>query len=168
MNSLLSLRVKLLERLRDLGLLALRVWLSQEFILAGVTKLSGGFHAPDWFAMLVFPPVLRALPIDVNWTVAGLGEIGMGTALLLGLFSRASAIGLLFITWVAVYTVHFDLGWAGWNEIETTMGQGFKVPLMIAIMLWTILTQGAGRYAVDAWMSERPPVQRMPRPDDPI
>jgi len=25
----------------------------------------------------------------------------------------------------AVYSVHFDLGWAGWNQIETDDGQGF-------------------------------------------
>lgn len=162
--SLLSWRASPLEAVRDaardLGLLALRLWLAQEFVSAGVTKLSGGFEAPEWFAALSFPPVLRALPVDANWTLAGLGEIGLGAALCLGLFSRAAALGLLFITWVAVYTVHFDLGWAGWREIETEAGQGFKVPLMMAVMLLAIVTQGAGRYAVDAWRSRRAPVLR--------
>lgn len=163
-SSLLSWRASPLEAVRDaardLGLLALRLWLAQEFVSAGVTKLSGGFQAPEWFAALSFPPVLRALPVDANWTLAGLGEIGLGAALCLGLFSRAAALGLLFITWVAVYTVHFDLGWAGWREIETEAGQGFKVPLMMAVMLLAIVTQGAGRYAVDAWRSRRAPVLR--------
>lgn len=158
-NSLLSWRVRLLEAARDavhdLGLLALRLWLAQEFVSAGVTKLSGGWQAPEWFAALSFPPVLRALPVDANWALAGLGEIGLGAALCLGLFSRAAALGLLFITWVAVYTVHFDLGWAGWREIDTEAGQGFKVPLMMAIMLLAIVTQGGGRYAVDAWRARR-------------
>ncbi|MCH8179083.1 MAG: DoxX family protein [Proteobacteria bacterium] len=158
-NSLLSWRERLLEAARDgvhdLGLLALRLWLAQEFVAAGLTKLSGGWQAPEWFAALQFPPLLRALPVDANWTLAGLGEVGLGLALCLGLFSRASALGLLFITWVAVYTVHFDLGWAGWNAIDTEAGQGFKVPLMMAVMLCAIVTQGGGRYAVDAWRQGR-------------
>lgn len=47
--------------------------------------------------------------------------------------------------------MHFDLGWAGWNQIETEQGQGFKVPLMLALMLLAVLTQGGGQYALDAW-----------------
>lgn len=163
-SSSLSWRVRLLESARgcieDLGLLGLRLWLAQEFVSAGVTKLSGGWQAPEWFAALSFPPVLRALPVDANWALAGLGEIGLGAALCLGLFSRAAALGLLFITWVAVYTAHFDLGWAGWREIDTEAGQGFKVPLMMALMLLAIVTQGGGRYAVDAWRARRVPLLR--------
>lgn len=149
MHSLLFWRAKALEWIADLGLLAARLWVAQEFVFAGVTKLSGGLHAPDWFAALHFPLVVRWLPIDVNWVVAGVGEITFGTALALGLCSRFASIALLFITYVAVYSVHFDLGWAGWNQIETDAGQGFKVPLMLAVMLGVTLTQGAGRYSLD-------------------
>ncbi len=167
MNSLLSWRAKALELVRDLGLLGLRLWLAQEFVKAGYTKLAGGLDAPEWFAGLDFPPVVAWLPVQANWVAAGVGELVLGTAILLGLFSRASAIGLLFITYVAVYTVHFDLGWAGWNQIDADAGQGFKVPLMLALMLWTILTQGAGRFALDAWpaLSQRfMPVAATTRP----
>lgn len=152
MNSLLLWREKALEMIRDLGLLGLRLWVAQEFIMAGYIKLSGGVHAPDWFAQLDFPAVVRWLPVDANWVVAGVGELVFGSAMILGLFSRFAAMGLLFITYVAVYTVHFDLGWSGWNQIETDAGQGFKVPLMLAIMLFAVLTQGAGKYALDAWL----------------
>lgn len=151
MNFLLSWREKALEATNGLGLLALRLWVGQEFVLAGYTKLSGGFEAPEWFAALDFPAIVAWLPIQTNWVAAGVGEMVLGTALTLGLFSRLAAVGLLFITYVAVYTVHFDLGWGGWNQIETEAGQGFKVPLMLAIMLMAIVTQGGGQYAVDAW-----------------
>lgn len=153
MNFLLSWREKALEAINDLGLLALRLWVGQEFVLAGYTKLSGGLEAPEWFTALDFPAVVRWLPVQTNWVTAGVGEMVLGTALMLGLFSRFAAVGLLFITYVAVYTVHFDLGWAGWNQIETEAGQGFKVPLMLAIMLVALVTQGGGQYAVDAWRS---------------
>ena len=151
MNFLLSWREKALEAAADLGLLGLRVWVAQEFIQSGLVKVSGGWQAPEWFAQLDFPDLVAWLGPDLNWAVAGWGELALGVAVLLGLFSRASAVGLLFITWVAVYTVHFDLGWVGWNQIETEQGQGFKVPLMLGLMLLAIVTQGPGRYAVDAW-----------------
>ena len=61
---------------------------------------------------------------------------------------------MLFITWVAVYTVHFDLGWAGWNQIEAEQGLGFKVPAMLAIMLLAVVTQGGGQYALDTFLSK--------------
>lgn len=151
MNSLLFWRAKALDVLRDLGLLALRVWVAQEFLMAGWTKVQAGTTAPEWFAQLQFPPVLTWLGPDLNWVLAGWGELFFGAAILIGVFSRFAAMGLLFITWVAVYTVHFDLGWAGWNQIDSEQGMGFKVPLMLAVMLWAIITQGPGRYAVDAW-----------------
>lgn len=150
MNSLLSLRAKLLDRLDGIGLLALRLWAGQEFLMAGWGKLSSGLSAPEWFAGLDFPFPLQMLGADLNWLAAGAGELALGMALILGLFSRFAALGLLFITYVAVYTVHFDLGWAGWNQIETEQGLGFKVPAMLALMLLTVLTQGGGRYALDA------------------
>jgi putative oxidoreductase len=132
------------------GLLALRLWLGQEFILAGWTKLSSGLTAPEWFAGLDYPFPVSLLPPDLNWVVAGTGELVLGALLVVGLLTRLSALGLLFITWVAVYTVHFDLGWAGWNQIESSDGLGYKVPLMMAVMLLALLTQGAGRQSLDA------------------
>jgi len=142
-------------RLDGLGLLALRLFAGQEFLLAGLGKLQHGFRAPEWFAGLDFPAPLQLLGPDLNWQTAGLGETLLGVALLLGLGGRLAALGLLFITWVAVYTVHFDLGWAGWNQIDTDAGQGFKVPLMLGLMLLTVLTQGSGPYSLDAWWCRR-------------
>lgn len=142
-----------LAKLRDagdgLGLLTMRIWLAQEFFVAGWMKLSYGRHAPEWFAGLSFPLPLNFLSADLNWLAAGIGESVLSIMLLLGLQARFASIGLLFITWVAVYTVHSDLGLAGWNQIDTEMGQGFKLPLMMVCMLLTVLTQGAGRWSAD-------------------
>lgn len=159
MNSWTTWRVQALEpfvqrvsqSLQDLGLLGLRLFAGQEFLLAGWTKLSGGLQPPDWFSGLAFPFPHGLLGPQPNWLVAGAGELLLGAALMLGLFSRLAALGLLYITYIAVYTVHFDLGWAGWNQIETEQGLGFKVPLMLGLMLLAIVTQGDGQYTVDAW-----------------
>jgi len=155
MNSWLSLKDKLLERLAPAGPLLLRLWLAQEFINAGWIKLSGGLSAPDWFRELNFPVPVRWLSADLNWVTAGVLETGLGLLLLIGLFGRLASLGLLVVTWVAVYSVHFDLGWAGWEQIETDAGQGFKVPLMIGLMLWALLSSGMGRWSVDGWWSGR-------------
>lgn len=156
MNSLLtSIASSARERTDGLGLLALRLFVAQEFFQAGLMKVSAGWTAPEWFAGLDFPPMLAWLGPDLNWVAAGLGEVVLGAAIGLGLLSRLAALGLMFITWVAVYTVHFDLGWAGWSQIETEGGLGFKVPLMLGLMCLAILTQGAGRFSVDAWLCGR-------------
>ncbi len=155
MNSSTTWRAKLSQRapelLQDLGLLGLRLFAGQEFLLAGWTKLAGGLQAPEWFAALAFPFPHGLLGPQLNWLVAGALELLLGAALILGLGSRLAALGLLYITYVAVYTVHFDLGWAGWNQIETEQGLGYKVPLMLGLMLLAVLTQGGGQYALDAW-----------------
>ncbi|MES2091192.1 MAG: DoxX family protein [Pseudomonadota bacterium] len=153
MSSWLTLRAKAVDHLDGLGLLALRLWIGHEFVMAGYTKLSGGLSAPDWFAGLVFPFPHHWLGADLNWLIAGTGEVILGAALVLGVFSRLASIGLLYITYVAIYTVHFDLGWTGWNQIDTADGLGFKVPLMLAVMLLAIVTQGGGKYSLDALTS---------------
>ncbi len=155
MNSWLSLRAKALALLDGVGLVLLRLWVGQEFVLAGYTKLSSGIHAPEWFAGLSFPFPLGLLPADLNWVAAGLGEVVLGSALILGYCSRLSALGLLFITYVAVYSVHFDLGWAGWNQIESDAGLGFKVPLMLVVMLLALVAQGGGRYSLQTCIADQ-------------
>jgi putative oxidoreductase len=155
-SSLTSIACSARDRIDGIGLLALRLFLAQEFVQAGLMKVSAGFTAPEWFAGLDFPPMLAWLGPDLNWVAAGFGEVALGTAIGLGLFGRLAALGLLFITWVAVYTVHFDLGWAGWNQIETDGGLGFKVPLMLALMCLAVLTQGPGRWSLDhLWCARR-------------
>jgi len=154
------------EHLDGWSLLALRLFVAQEFMQAGWMKVSAGFTAPAWFAGLDFPPMLAWLGPDLNWVAAGFGEVALGAAIAVGLFGRLAALGLLFITWVAVYTVHFDLGWAGWNQIDTEAGQGFKVPLMLGLMLLTLLLQGAGRISLDSWLNTLLERHRMLRRHD--
>ena len=154
-SSLTSIACSAREHADGLGLLALRLFVAQEFFQAGVMKLSAGLTAPEWFAGLDFPLMLAWLGPDLNWIAAGLGEVILGAAIAVGLFGRLAALGLMFITWVAVYTVHFDLGWTGWNQIDAEGGLGFKVPLMLGLMCLVVLTQGSGRWSIDGWWRKR-------------
>ena len=137
------------QQISDGGLLLLRLWLGQEFLYAAWQKLSGDWAPPDWFLQLDFPVWHQWLGPQLNWSAAGLAEWVLGLALLAGLYTRWAASGLLYITWVAAYTVHFDLGWAGWRAIETDDGLGFKVPLMMALMLLVLLGHGGGRWTLN-------------------
>jgi len=109
------------EKIDGLGLLLLRLWVGQEFALAGFRKLSSGWTAPSWFAGLDFPIFVGWLPASLNWGIAGVAELLLGIALVLGIASRTASLGLLFITYVAVYSVHFDLGWAGGTRSTAMM-----------------------------------------------
>lgn len=159
MNLSTFLKSKPIDPLQAFALLALRLWVAQEFFLAGLTKLSAGLHAPEWFAGLTFPLPVSLLPPDLNWVLAGATEIGLSLLLVLGLFGRLAAVGLLFVTWVAIYSVHFDLGWAGWNEIDTEQGLGYKVPLMIGLMLCQLLSTGMGQWSLDTWRTQKQSTQ---------
>ncbi|MDI9335967.1 MAG: hypothetical protein QM520_02905 [Gammaproteobacteria bacterium] len=104
------------------------------YFFPGLMKLQHGLPAPDWFMGLDFPFPQNYLPVSVNWLMAGVGEVLLAILLLTPL-SGLAALGLLYITFVAVYTSHFDaLGWSGWNDPS----DGFKIPLMYALMLATI------------------------------
>ncbi len=135
-------------RLEGSGLLVLRLWVGYEFANAGWLKLQD-LTPPGWFIDLHFPFPNSLLSHALNWGAAGLMESLLGLALIVGVYSRLASWSLLYVTYVAVYTVHFDLGWAGWNQIDTDQGLGFKVPLMLGLMLFTIVSQGPGRYSVD-------------------
>ncbi len=129
--------------------LILRVWIAQVFFFAGYGKVTQGLTAPEWFANLSFPPLINLLPADISWMLAGYGEVIFSLFLLVGFFGRFSVLGLLFITWVAIYTVHFDLGFAGWDQIKTDMGSGFKIPLMLVVMQLSLFFMGMGKCSVD-------------------
>ncbi len=135
--------------MQNMSILLLRLWLAQEFLYAAFQKLMSGMHPPSWFATLDFPWPLIWLGPQLNWLAASYGELLFGLALVAGIFTRMAALGLLFITYVAVYTVHFDLGWAGWRLIETDAGNGFKVPLMMGLMLFILAANGAGEWSLD-------------------
>lgn len=103
------------------------------FLIAGWGKFRYGFTPPEWFVGLDFPWPQSQLPVQLNWIAAIGGELLLPW-LLFTRFRILGVLGLIYICFVAVYTSHFDLGWAGWNDPE----DGFKIPLMYAIGLLAV------------------------------
>jgi len=117
MNVLLDLQ-KLLDKVRAidfLGPLALRIYLTPIFILAGSNKLSNIEGVAYWFEGLGLPaPTLMAY-------LAGWTELLGGIALLIGLAVRWLAIPLMFTMIVAAATAHWENGWHVLPEAELTV-----------------------------------------------
>lgn len=89
-----------------LGPLALRLYLSPIFILAGYNKLSD-LDSTSWYfgeALGMPAPMLMAI-------LAGATEFIGGILLLIGLLTRWVAIPLMFTMIVAAATAHWDNGW---------------------------------------------------------
>ncbi len=137
--------------------LLLRILLAYEFFDAGLSKWSG----ENWFDDLTFPFPFNLLPTQVNWLLAMGLELVAPVALVLGLSVRFFSAALLMLTWVAILAVHWPAQWQTWAELwrgyaVTDQGYGnFKLPLMYAMMLLSLLLSGAGRLSLDSWLTEK-------------
>ena len=138
--------------------LALRLVLAWEFWEAGTTKLQG----TNWFADIPwadwqkgFPFPFDQIPVELNWTLAIIGELGFAVMLGLGLFTRFAAISLLVITAVATAAVHWPAEWSSlaelWNGyVITPDGAGnYKIPLLFVVMLLPLVFYGGGKLSLD-------------------
>lgn len=138
--------------------LALRLILAWEFWESGLTKLRG----ENWFAEIPWADWQKGFPFpfdlissDLNWFLATWSELIFATMLLLGLFTRFTAISLIVVTMVATAAVHWPAEWSVlaelWNGyVITSDGDGnYKLPLLFLIMLMPLVFHGAGRLSVD-------------------
>ena len=138
--------------------LALRLILAWEFWEAGMTKLQG----TNWFADIPwadwqkgFPFPFDQIPVDLNWSLATLSELGFAVMLVLGLFTRFAAISLVVITAVATAAVHWPGEWSSLAElwsgyVITPDGAGnYKIPLLYVVMLLPLVFYSGGKISLD-------------------
>lgn len=111
-----------LQQLDFIPLLLLRLYLTPVMMQAGWTKLQNfdstlsWFANPDWGLGLPAPALLLSLVI--------LLELGGGLALLLGLFTRLTALGLSLTMLVAMATVHAKNGWLAIADASSWLADG--------------------------------------------
>lgn len=126
----------ILETLRDLPLLALRLVLAYGFYEPAMKKLGNIDAVSQWFASMNYP-----MP-TFNAYLSGITEITGVIFLILGFGSRFITLPLIFVMIIATATVHAGNGFAAGNN-------GYEIPLYYMLMLFTLLVYGSGRISLD-------------------
>ncbi|MDE3999901.1 DoxX family protein [Glaesserella parasuis] len=132
--------------LAGFGLLGLRLFVAYEFFETGLEK----WYGQNWFADIQeqFPFPFYLLPSEINWAFAMGAELLFPLLLVVGLFTRFSALGLSVLTIVAWYAVHSGMGY---NVCQN----GYKMALVYLVILAPLMFQGAGMVSVDFWLQKR-------------
>jgi putative oxidoreductase len=128
--------VKFFDSLRPIGLLLLRIALGVIFLSHGYPKLAhlrGGAQMQSFF-------VEHGLPAYFLY-ISGVLETFGGGLLLLGLFTRASAVLLGLEMCVAIWKVHSGHGYLAVHDYE--------FPLTLATACFALATIGAGLISLD-------------------
>ena len=124
----------------DLVPLIIRITLAVVFIYHGYEKVFQGGH--DGVSALMASKS-APYPTLLGW-LAGCTEFFGGIAILIGLLSRLSALGLACVMYVAIATVHWPNGFKITNE-----GGGYEFCLVLLLAALAIFLGGPGGLSLD-------------------
>jgi putative oxidoreductase len=129
------------ENFKSLSLLFLRLVLAYGFFEPAMMKWSDISAVSQWFgSMGILFPTLNAY-------MAATTELSGVVLLTFGFLTRLIALPLIVVMIVAIVTVHLPQGFSAGNN-------GFEIPLYYMIMLFVLVTHGAGRFSVDQFIFE--------------
>ena len=114
----------------------------------GAQKLFGWFGGFGFTNTMTYFTQTAGLP----WIIAFLiimGESLGSLGLIVGFFTRLSALGLICIMVGAIITVHIPNGFF-MNWFGKQAGEGFEYHLLVIGMSIPLLISGGGKYSVDA------------------
>ena len=118
----------------------------------GVQKLFGWFGGFGFTNTMTYFTQTAGLP----WIIAFLiimGESLGSLGLIVGFFTRLSALGLIFIMVGAITTVHIPNGFF-MNWFGNQAGEGFEYHLLVIGMSIPLLISGGGKYSVDGLINK--------------
>jgi putative oxidoreductase len=130
----------------DFALLLLRLALGGVMWAHGAQKLLGlfGGHGPQGF---VHGVASMGFPLALGWLVIAVEFFG-GIAIALGVLSRLAALGMAVEMAVAVFKVHWKVGFfMNWNSVAGR-GEGFEYPVLLGVVALVLLLTGPGRFAL--------------------
>lgn len=140
-----SALARALDKLQPLLALASRVYVSWVFLKSGYLKLS------DWestLALFEYEYRVPLLPPALAAVAGTAGELVFSTLLILGLFSRVSALGLQAVNVLAVVSYAHVLYQDGF---AAAIGQHY----LWGYMLLVLLIYGSGSWSLDHWLVRR-------------
>lgn len=127
--------MRYLDRLQPLALLVLRVALGVVMVAHGYSKVFGGLsHHVQYVASLGLP----------GWWayLSAAAEFLGGLLVLVGLFTRVSALAICIDLGVAIWKEHWHNGLLG--------DKGYQFPLALAAIAFALIFFGAGPIALDS------------------
>ncbi len=128
--------------------------MAYEFGKAGLMKFNGN----NWFGNVQenFPFPFNVIPTEYSWFIATWFELLGALGLILGLFTRFWAFGLIILSIVAILGVHWPEEWSSlgelWESYRVTRKDGsgnFRIPLLFIAMLVPLVFKGGGNLSLD-------------------
>ena len=139
MSSLIN---KVLFTRAGYGLTILRIAVGVIFAAHGSQKLFGLFGGYGLAGTAQYMDSIGLHPGYLMATLAGVTEFFAGLALIIGLLVRPAALGLTFLSLVAIFTVHISNGLFMANN-------GYEFALALLGGSLAVMIEGAGKLSVD-------------------
>ncbi|MHC8328087.1 DoxX family protein [Pseudomonas sp. LB3P93] len=139
MSSLIN---KVLFTRAGYGLTVLRIFVGIIFAAHGAQKLFGMFGGYGIAGTAQYMESLGLAPGQLMAILSGGTEFFGGLALIIGLLVRPAALGLAFLSLVAIFTVHISHGLFMSNN-------GYEFALALLGGSIAVLIEGAGKLSVD-------------------
>jgi putative oxidoreductase len=117
------------------------------FFAHGAQMMLGWYGGPGFSGSLRVLTVQLRLPAPLA-VLAISAEFFGGLGLILGLFSRVAALGILLAMLGAIATVHYRYGlFMDWHG--TQKGHGFEYHLIVIALALVVIVKGAGAFSID-------------------
>jgi putative oxidoreductase len=144
MSSLIN---KVLFTRAGFGLTAIRIVVGIIFAAHGAQKLFGMFGGYGIAGTAQYMESLGLAPGQLMAILAGGTEFFGGLALIIGLLVRPAALGLTFLSLVAIFSVHIHNGLFMANN-------GYEFALALLGGSVAVLIEGAGKLSIDHAISD--------------
>ncbi|MBN3862779.1 DoxX family protein [Pseudomonas frederiksbergensis] len=133
---------KVLSTRAGYGLTILRIFVGIIFAAHGAQKLFGAFGGYGIAGTAQYMESIGLAPGHLMAILAGGTEFFGGLALIIGLLARPAALGLTFLSLVAIFSVHISNGLFMANN-------GYEFALALLGGSLAVLIEGAGKLSVD-------------------
>ncbi|ROM93420.1 DoxX family protein [Pseudomonas brassicacearum] len=137
---------KVLSTRAGYGLTVLRIFVGIIFAAHGSQKLFGLFGGYGIAGTAQYMESIGLAPGHLMAILAGGTEFFAGLALVIGLLARPAALGLAFLSLVAIFSVHIHNGLFMANN-------GYEYALTLLGVSIAVLIEGAGKLSVDRAIS---------------
>ncbi|POA32673.1 MULTISPECIES: DoxX family protein [unclassified Pseudomonas] len=137
---------KVLSTRAGYGLTIMRIFVGLIFAAHGSQKLFGMFGGYGIAGTAQYMESIGLAPGHLMAILAGGTEFFAGLALVIGLLARPAALGLAFLSLVAIFSVHIHNGLFMANN-------GYEYALTLLGVSIAVLIEGAGKLSVDRAIS---------------